>query len=285
MFLIVAMVESLERTIRTAYDRLPAGERRLADVVLEMRGALASYSATELALSAGVSKATATRLVRRLGFSGYQEMRQQARAGAAIGSPLAEIARAKVGEGALDRHVENDAARLAGTFARISPELAERAVAILAKADRLWVVGFRNSFALALYARGLLAQIKPDVRLLPAPGQTVAEELSALGKGDAALAIGFRRRPRGFSEILGAAREVGARIVLVGDPSLGDLDRRADVAFRCQSGGAGPFDTYVAAISLLNYLCSAVALTLGGAAQGRLRRNEQLHERFGDFGV
>ncbi|MGO9770887.1 MAG: MurR/RpiR family transcriptional regulator [Roseiarcus sp.] len=285
MFLIAFMTPRLEQTIRKFYDRLPVGERKLADVVLDMRGELAGYSATELAESAGVSKATASRLVRRLGFADYHEMRQHARAGAANGSPLAEIARASAQESALGRHLDHDVACLTAALDGASADLARRAVAILAKADRVWVVGFRNSYALALYARELLAQVKPDVRLLPAPGQTVAEELSALAEGDAALMLGFRRRPRRFAEILRVAAEAKARIVLIGDPSLGDLDQRADVAFRCPSRGAGPFDTYVAPISLINFLCSGVALALGEAAQKRLRLSERLHERFADFSL
>ncbi len=285
MFLIVFMNRPLEQTIRTAYDRLPVGERKLADVVLEMRCELAGYSATELAQSAGVSKATASRLVRRLGFSHYQEMRQQARAGAASGSPLAEIARARAKKGTLEHHLDHDTACLTYSLEGISADLARRAVKVLAEADRIWVVGFRNSYALALYARELLVQVKPDVRLLPAPGQTVAEELSALVAGDAVLTLGFRRRPEGFAEILRAAAQAKARIVLLGDPSLGDLDRHGGITFRCLSRGAGLFDTYVAPISLLNYLCSGVALALGESAQKRLRRNEQLHEQFGDLSL
>src|SRR5271155_3012585 len=102
----------LEQTIRTQYDRLPVGERRLADVVLEMRCELAGYSATELAESAGVSKATASRLVRRLGFSGYQEMRQQGRTRPASGSPLAALGGAHARRGTLGRHLDHDVACL-----------------------------------------------------------------------------------------------------------------------------------------------------------------------------
>ena len=277
------MVPPLERAIRSAYDRLPAGERKLADVVLELRGALASYSATELAESAGVSKATASRLVRRLGFADFQEMRQQARDSAANGSPLAEIPSARPGFGALEQHLANDAACLYDAFERISADETQRAAQILSQGQRVWVAGFRNSFALALYARSLLTQIKPDVRLLPAPGQTLADELTALTDKDAALIIGFRRRPQGFAVTLSAVAEAGARIVLIGDPSLGDLDRRAEATFRCQCRGSGPFDSYVAPISLINYLCAATALSLGEAAAQQLRRSEQWHEKFRDL--
>jgi DNA-binding MurR/RpiR family transcriptional regulator len=278
------MSVSLEQTIRIRYDQLPDGERKLADVVLDMRCELAGYSATELAETAGVSKATASRLVRRLGFNDYQEMRQQTRPAAGSGSPLAALG-GTAKKSTIGRHLDHDVACLTYTLEGISADLARRAVEILAKADRIWVVGFRNSYALALYARELLVQVKQDVRLLPVPGQTAAEDLSALTAGDAVLALGFRRRPPGFAEIVRTAAEAKARTILIGDPSLGDLGDHADIVMRCLSRGSGLFDTYVGPISLLNYLCSRVAVTLGEAAQQRLRRSEQLHDRFGDFGL
>jgi len=81
----------LTQTIHDQYDKLPAGERKIADILLEYQGELAAYSATELAARAGVSKATATRLVRRLGFDDYLQMRQQAREAKRVGSPLAAL--------------------------------------------------------------------------------------------------------------------------------------------------------------------------------------------------
>jgi DNA-binding MurR/RpiR family transcriptional regulator len=278
-----AMSSPLARCIRDVYDRLPTGERRLADVILGMQSDLAAYSATELAERAGVSKATAARLVRRLGYNGYQEMRQQARAHNENGSPLAGLSDALGRKGSLSHHLGHDLASLSQSLETIRPDLAERAIEILAEADRIWVVGYRNSHVLALYARGLLLQVKSDVRLLPMPGQTLAEELSALTARDAVLMVGFRRRPPALAKLLGTAAEVGARVVLLGDPSLGDIGKHADVTFRCLTQGSSLFDSYVAPVSLLNFLCSGVALALGESAQARLRRTEALHDFYGDF--
>jgi DNA-binding MurR/RpiR family transcriptional regulator len=277
------MVQPLEQAIRAHYERLPAGERKIADVLLDIGDDLPAYSATELAGRAGVSKATATRLVRRLGFADYQDLRQQTRASQAAGSPLAELHGAAL-PGSLGRHLEHDLTCLARTLEGVMPEEAGRTVEILGRAGTIWVVGFRNSHALALYARELLVQVKPDVRLLPLPGQTLAEDLSALKPGDAVLTIGFRRRPPVLAGIVRAANDAGAQVVLLADPSLGELDDETAVTFRCLGRGASLFDSYVAPISLLNYLCAQVALALGEAAQAKLRRSEQLHEAFGDFG-
>jgi DNA-binding MurR/RpiR family transcriptional regulator len=277
------MIDPLEQAIRDRYDMLPAGERKIADVLLELRSELAAYSATELAARAGVSKATAARLVRRLGYADFLEMRQQARAQRRNGSPLAELPQTAGDGGSLGRHLEQDLICLSHSLGTLPPQLAQTAIDLLAKANRLWVVGFRNSHALALYARELLVQVKPDVRLLPLAGQTVAEDLASLGEDDVVLALGFRRRPPLLGRILATAWRAGAPVVLVGDPSLGEMAKWATVTLRCLNRGASPFDSYVAAISLLNFLCSGVARAMGEEAQARLRRSEELHEEFGDF--
>jgi DNA-binding MurR/RpiR family transcriptional regulator len=278
-------MDPLVHRIRDTYDVLPLGERKLADVILEMGGDLAAYSATELAGRAGVSKATAARMVRRLGYTDFHDMRQQARNSHHNGSPLAELSDPGRAEGTLGQHIGHDIAFLTRTTETIPETQTRAAIDILARAERVTVVGFRNSYPLAFYARELLVQVRPQVRLLPTTGQTVSEELSDLGPEDAVLALGFRRRPPALGRILRIASETRAHTVLLGDPSLGKIGASAQVVFRCASRGSRLFDSYVAPLSLLNYLCSGVALALGGPAQQRLRRIESLHETLSDLEV
>ena len=274
---------SLVQRIRDTYAALPVGERKLAELILEMRGDFAAYSATELASRAGVSKATGARLVRRLGYVDFHEMREQARNSFQNGSPLAELSSTQGLEGTLAHHLGHDIVCLTRTVETIPADHVQAAVNILAGAQRVTVVGFRNSYALAFYAHELLVQVRPQVSLLPTPGQTVSEELSDLGAGDAVLALGFRRRPPALGRILRIAKKAKARTVLLGDPSLGESAKSAEVVFRCFSRGSRLFDSYVAPVSLLNYLGSGVALALGAPAQERLRRIESLHEEFSDL--
>jgi DNA-binding MurR/RpiR family transcriptional regulator len=277
------MSTPLDTRIIDLYERLPAGERRLADVLMESIGELAAYSATELAARAGVSKATAARLFRRLGYADFGELRQQARAGLNWGSPLQALDEAQSpAEGNLGVHLAQEIRNLTRTLEALRSDQVQQAVELLAGARRIWVVGFRNSYALAHYARGLLVQVKPDVRLLPVGGLTVTEDLASLADDDALLAIGFRRRPPVFGRILRAATAAGCHTVLLSEPVATDLPP-ADVTLRCQSRGASLFDSYVAPMSVLNFLCSGVALALGDRGRERLSEIEKLHDVFGDF--
>ena len=276
-------MDPLVQRIRETYEALPLGERKLAELILEMRGDLAAYSATELAARSGVSKATAARLVRRLGYADFHEMRRQARNQYHNGSPLAELSTNLDLDATLAQHLAHDVAGLTRTMETIPADDVQSAVGILARAQRVFVVGFRNSYAPAFYARELLVQVRPHVVLLPVAGQTVSEELSDLGQGDAILAFGFRRRPPVLGRILRIAAAAKARTVLLGDASIGKFGKSANIVLRCFNRGARLFDSYVAAMSLVNYLGSGVALALGARAQQRLHRIESLHDELSDL--
>lgn len=277
----------VESRILDVYDGLPVSERRLADVVLACQGDLASYSASELAEQAGVSKATTSRLFQRLGYARFTDARRDARgAGVPWGSPLS------IGSGdrspldpgdSLSAHLTRDLQNLGRTFESLRPEAIEQAAGLLAGARCVRVVGFRNSHALAHYARSVLTTVKPDVRLAPGSALEVAEDLAGLSAEDAVLAIGLRRRPQLFRRVLALLHRRGVPIVMVTDPTASTATRHATVVLRCHNWGSSMFDSYASAISVLNLLCSRTTARLGPAARDRLAVIEDIHRELDDL--
>ena len=80
-----------ERILELQHD-FTESEQRLAEVALAHISTLAAYSATELAKMAGVSKATAGRFFRRLGYESFNEARALQRDAGDKGSPLFALA-------------------------------------------------------------------------------------------------------------------------------------------------------------------------------------------------
>ena len=188
----------VETRIRSRYAALTPAERRLADLILNFPGELASYSATELAALAGVSKAAATRLFRRLGYTSYQQARREARDAQRWGSPLyLNTARDGGAEPAtaLAAHHECELANLARTLDALAGVDVEAIVDRLCTARRVVLFGVRNSYMLASYARWQLIQVRDDVVLLPNAGETLAEHLAGLDGNDLLLAVGGRADP------------------------------------------------------------------------------------------
>ncbi|PZU25593.1 MAG: MurR/RpiR family transcriptional regulator [Shinella sp.] len=268
--------------IMAIYDELTASERRLAAVVMEAQTNLASFTAGELAAKADISNATAARFFKRLGYASYNDARMHARQAEDWGSPLYELTgtgRKRLAPGDFGLHIAQDLQNLTRTAEMLSEADLEEATRILAGAKRVFVVGFRNSMALANYARGLLTNIRPDVQLLPLAGTSMGEELAGIGARDVFLVLGFRRRPLLLREIMAVVREAGASSVLIADMTAARTAQLATITLRCHNRGHSMFDSYAAPMSVINYLCSAVSQALGDAAVERLAEIEALHDR------
>lgn len=276
---------SIRDSIMAAYAGLPPGEQKLADTVLARLSNLASYSATELAGEATVSKATAARFFRRIGYPSFAHARQRARADAQQASPLSGFDGATPkarGSDALSRHLATEVRNLSESFRQVDQRMLGAAVRLLAKAPRVHVVGLRNGHFVAAHVASLLAQVRESVAAIPHAAMTLAEDLAGLRRGDVLLVVDFRRRSVLLPSIVAAARQAGARLVFLASPTQPPLARAGDAVLHCLTETSSIFDSYAAAISMVNYLAAAVAGELGKSSRRRLEAIETLHESLGD---
>ena len=265
----------IEERIAARHDQLTPQEQRAAAALLEHLDDLATYRAAELAELAGVSKATMSRLFRSLGYEDFDEVREHLRGQRTSGEPRRP-------DGAPDTDVLAAAEHAATLRVLQHPRLPD-AVALLARADRVVVMGWRNSHPVALHLRQQLAQARDVVRVAPVPGQTLGEELVGLGRGDAVVVVGFRRRPRGFGDVLAEVAASGARVLLIADPSAVGHAGRADVWLECGVQSALAFDSYASAMTLVSVLADGVLAASGRAGTTRVRRITETYERLDEL--
>ncbi|HAM25277.1 MAG TPA: MurR/RpiR family transcriptional regulator [Microbacteriaceae bacterium] len=255
------MPQSLASRIEQSYRELSPQEQRAADFLRDHLADLAVYNATEVARLSGVSKATISRLYRRLGFGNAEELRDHVRGLRAAGTPMATDAPVSFAA-----HIEREVANLRAAFS--APEL-EPVAKLIASARRVLVIGFRNSFPVALHLRQQLAQARDGVELAPLPGQSIGEELASLGPDDVVVLVGFRRRPEAFARLVAAVSSAPARSVLLTDATGRRFASTVDHLIECPVESVSAFDSYAAAASLVSVLAAAV---LGaGLREGRAR--------------
>lgn len=283
---------SIEETIRSVYQALSASDRKLADVIVGNRAAVATYSATELAGMAGVSKASAARFFRRLGYEDFNSFRADARAEASGESPLLKLERlTRAGTGtaagssrhAFTNHVETDARNLMATLAGVRPVELGRALTLLRGARRVWVVGYRNGFATAFYAHALFSHALRGVTLLNDGAASIADTLSEIEKGDVLFAVDFRRRTRLLPRVVDAAREAGAGVVLLTYTPLSDVASKSQAVLACATESPSIFDSYVAAMSLVNFLATQLVAGAPADSRRRMERMERIHGLLDDL--
>ena len=258
----------IDERIERHYPELSPQEQKAADTLLDRLGDLAVYNAAELASLSGVSKATMSRLFRRLGFADFSEVKEHTRALRTSGVPMP----VQEPNGGLPLHVSHELAQLQRFFDSLDAARLESVTQHVARADNVLLIGFRNSFPVALHLRQQLLQCRSSVDLAPQPGQSVGEELAGLGQGDVAVLLGFRRRPKGFREVLTAAAATGATTVLIGDATARGLAGDCTVWIECPVSGTAAFDSYAAPMSLMTVLANGVLSALEKPGRERIRK-------------
>lgn len=278
--------QTIEQLIRSRYEGLSPSDRKLSDVIVERQKDLVAYSATELAQLAGVSKASAARYFKRLGYQDFNEFRAAARARFSFESPLFNLERvtqAGYRPSGFAGHAQADARNLAEAIERVSAEDMNKALTLLKKARRLWVAGYRNGYATAFYAHALFSHVKADVMLINEAAGKSADLLSDLAEGDVLFAMDFRRRTRVLPRVVEVARDVGASVILLTYAPLSDLAARADVVLTCPTQGSAIFDSYVSAMSIVNYLGTELVTDARATSRKRMQRIERIHELLDDL--
>jgi DNA-binding MurR/RpiR family transcriptional regulator len=285
-FALNASSTPLETRIRTAYPSLSEHERRLADVILASPGRLAMHRAAELSEQARVSKATASRFFRALGYKDFEEARAQARKAADSGSPL-YMSHPRVGTnsvgGLVERHMRNDLDNLVHTYRsldlRTLPVIARK----IAGAHRVVLLGYRHGYPVAAILRRLLVHIRPSVILLPIPGDTLAESLASLDSRDVAICVDLRRHVPQMHAAVQAMSELKVPVLYIGGIITGRAAKLATWVIRCRTGGIAIFDSAAAVVCVCNLLCTMVADQLSPANSEFLERIERLHARLDEL--
>ncbi len=272
---------NIGQRIDRSYGELSPQEQRAADFILDHLGDLAIYSGTELAQRSGVSKATVSRLFRRLGFENAQEVREHARSLRSSGVPVGGGASGASAD--LSAHLVREVENLRRTFDALGPDRLEQTTALLVRSRTVTVVGLRNSHALALHLREQLAQGRAGVQLAPLPGQTVAEEFAERDARDAAVVFGFRRRTSGFGRMVAGIASRGVPIVLIGDASARRYAEFAAVWIECPIDSVSPLDSYASATSLVNVLASSVLAARVRESRTRIAAINGLYEELGEL--
>lgn len=153
----------------------------------------------------------------------------------------------------------------------------------MAKAHRIAVIGFRNSYPVALHLREQLLQLRGNVDILPHPGQSIAEEIADLSAQDVAVMVGVRRRPASFVSLVDVLLERGVDVAVIGDISVKSALVGRNVTFFEVELNSHLLSSFTAAFAFVALLADEVGECLNetGEASARI---ERINGYFSDLG-
>lgn len=215
-------------------DSLPKRLRQCADFAAANSDRIAVVTVAEFAAGAGVPPSAVMRFAQVLGFSGYTDMRRLFRGQYASARPdyhqrLSDLRDKGAGSASalLAEFVESGQTSLENIIKTVDPRMLDIAVARLAAAGAIHVIGLRRAFPAASYLS--YAFDKMEIPAFLHDGIGKLSQVSAVRPGDVVLAITFTPFSAETIALAEAAHAKGASVVAITDAALGPL-RRLDAA-------------------------------------------------------
>ncbi|WP_121629282.1 MurR/RpiR family transcriptional regulator [Tropicibacter alexandrii] len=264
--------------IRDALPDLHRAERKLGAFLLDFPGDLASYDAQELARLSGVSKATVSRFVRRIGFENYETARRAARDERQTGS---RHFIAHAGPATLPETLSEEMANIAWTLDRIAPEELDALADAILKARRVWLVGYRISRVFADYLYWQLLKVIPAATAIPQAGESLGEYTAEMTADDLVILVALRRRAANTEPLIAEFDRMGVPLALITDDGCAP-DSRARWHVRCRIETSSPQFNHAAVVNICHRIVTQTTLKAGSEARRRLRQIDEANERMGE---
>ncbi|MGZ4741297.1 MAG: MurR/RpiR family transcriptional regulator [Ilumatobacteraceae bacterium] len=262
--------------IGKASTSLTNAERRVAEVVLANPQLVAFGTVADLAEGAGSGAATVVRLATKLGFEGFSALQASVQQDLANQlRPAAERIRDPAVHDSLNRHLQLELGNVQTTLGQLDQEAVADVVNHLAdRARRVFVLSGDASKGVAAQFVGDLDALRPSVAMVNGNDVAVQRAVALMEKGDVLVTIDLRRYDRWLVEAARRAAAAGVWTVSIADSVLSPVAASAQRTLVVTAAGAGPFDSHVGTLALMNVLVAAAAIRLRGVATERLDRSE-----------
>jgi len=269
-----SQVDRLLARVSAEYEDLPRQLKAVARYVDEHRARIVVDRIGDVARECGVQPSAVVRFAQRFGFAGFtglqavfrddytqqssptgtyqQRIRRLVTSKRRALTPVA-VAREFVAastEGLTDLARDFDEAALTS------------AVGLLARAEHIYVVGVRRSYAVAAYMTYALQHIDKRVQLIDGVGGMVHEQVRSVSRDDVILAISFTPYGKETLACVRHAKEHGAKSVVMTDSRMAPLARGADALLVVREGSAFAFRSLTSALCLAQALFVALAYRL-----------------------
>lgn len=276
-------MSSLVTKIGKQVNQMTKSQKKVANYLLFNMDKLLFFTADELAKAANVSTATVVRFARELDFEGYTDMQKAARLrfhdreeepeDLPQSSPEEDSS-----EYLLEKSFRQDIQNLKRTFQDLSREDLERACTLLKTSRRVYLVGMRISRSMATYAYINWGMLRKGVHLIHNEGLDYAEELIEINSEDLIVAFWAPRYNRATYQMLSYAKRQKASVLLITNREFnltmeeGDFD----VILRCCMENSSYQSSFVAPVTLVNYLTRQLELEFSKDIAARLANWDSL---------
>ena len=265
-------LKSLSEYIQERFDEFSRSQKDVARYIVDHLDEAAFLTAEELARRASTSSSTVVRFSQALGFEGYPELQQAAIEeyrtatvagnGSAGGAALFSFDHSEL-EGSLSADFSN----LEETARNLTREQVDGAVAALAEAQRVVVVGVDQMAFFASYLRHLLSLLDIRAEIVASTGGESLQRLGRIDEETLVIVISSGRAHPLLLRAMKLALHRRARTLAISDASLSEVGEHAEQTLYYSSNSPSFARSNTALMSLVQ-----------GLAHGLYARDEAAHK-------
>ena len=261
------------------------GQKLIANYILQSYDKAAFMTASKLGKTVNVSESTVVRFAAELGFDGYPSMQKTLQE--MIRNKLTAIQRVEVSKERIGNQdvmtmvMQSDIEKIRMTLDETDQVSFNQAVAAIANAKRIYVLGVRSASVLAnfisFYFRFMFDNL---VSVDTSSISEVFEQIVHISADDVFIGLSFPRYSKRTIKAMQYAKDQGAKVVAITDSKVSPLTKIADVSLLAKSDMASFVDSLVAPLSLVNALIVAISREKAVHLESSLNRLESIWDEY-----
>lgn len=281
------MGNSVYDKIMAKQEEMSKAQKKIASYIIDNPETAAFLTASKLAKNVGVGEATVIRFAVFLGYQGYPDFQWHLQEALKRKWTSAErFEKTTLSSGQADSVWEevlaDDIRNIQTTLENMDHDDFEAAVDAIIQAKRIYIVAYRSAQSIGQFLEFYLDLVLQNTELIR-QADGVSEHLLDIGKDDLVIGLGFSRYTKRTIDVLNYVRERGAKTLVITDHIMSPLAPLGDIQLFASVDINSFIDSFVAPLSIINALITAVTRSEQEKVKKRLEQLEGLWETFNVF--
>ncbi|MBN2287486.1 MAG: MurR/RpiR family transcriptional regulator [Tissierellales bacterium] len=254
----------LIKLIQSHYPKFSKGQKAIAQFIIEHYERAAFMTASKIGQTVDVSESTVVRFATALGFDGYPELQKSLQV--MIKNKLTTVQRISLNEAQDDsdefirRVLKNEVNSLRNYYEELDEKRLDKASDLILGARKIYILGMRVSYTLALYLGFYLDVILENVKVMNLGSNSLFEQMVRINEDDLFVIISYPRYSKQSLDAVNFAKERNAKILAITDTESSPFYSISDVALLGKSNMVSFIDSLVTPMAVINSLITSVGL-------------------------
>jgi DNA-binding MurR/RpiR family transcriptional regulator len=255
--------KTISQIIKGSYSSLSAGQKKVAEYIIQHMEQGALLTAFQMGKKVGVSETTVIRLAFALGFSGYSQMQERVRREwLANTHPLQDVGNPLSDEVMENGHlfskvIDKERVILQQLLKQLNPDEVWKVIDKLIHADKVYIGGFGSSYAAVYWFYYSLKQLRENVSI-SSPTGFLPEDISELTEKSVMVIFSFPRYRRETLKLVNIAKKQRATIIAVTDRQLSPIGQLSEITLTTEEQMESSHHSVASVVSLLEIIIAGL---------------------------